>query len=193
MIRINLLPIRQIKKIAKSRNEVFALGAGFLVLLLLIGAVAYSQTHKIEALNGEIAELKQEKAKYDKVIQQIAKIEKEKKLLETKLQVIKDLKSSSQIPVRVFDEIARLTPSTRLWLQSMSLKGSTINLAGTALDNETIAQYMVSIEKSPYFARAELNNSSLKVVQGQQLKSFGLTIAVKQLASKLEQAPKKGK
>lgn len=186
MIQINLLPIRQIKKRIKSRNEVIALVVGFLVLLIALGAVSYSQVQKIDSLNQDVVRLNQEKEKYNKIIQQIKKIEKEKKLLETKLQIIKDLKASSQIPVRVVDEIARLTPPTRIWLDSLSLRGTSLIIAGTALDNETIAQYMVNIEKSPYFAKAELKSSSMKNVEGQKLKSFGLTISVKQLAGQSE-------
>ncbi len=193
MIRINLLPIRQIKKIAKSRNEVIGLFIGFLVLLLVIGAVAYSQVQKVESLKGEIASLKKEKAKYDKVIKQIAKIKKEKKLLETKLKVIKNLKVSSQVPVRVINEIAQLTPATRIWLQSLKFSGKNLVIAGTALDNETIAQYMLSIDKSPYFAKAELKKSSGKKVGGQNLKSFGLNVSIQKLPGQAKPAPKKKK
>lgn len=192
MIRINLLPIRQLKKIAKSRTEVVALLLGLLVLLLVLGAVGYGQVQKIEKLNGDVAALQKEKSKYNEVIKQIAKIEKEKQLLETKLKVIKDLKVSSQIPVRVIDEIARLTPSTRIWLQSLKLTGLGLDIAGTALDNETIAQYMLSIEESPYFAKAELKSSSGTVVEGQRLKTFGLTISVQQVPGQAEPAKKKG-
>jgi type IV pilus assembly protein PilN len=187
MIRINLLPIRQLKKIAKSRNEVFALLLAFGVLLMVLGAVAYSQVQRVETLKGEIASLNKEKEKYNEVIKKIARIEKEKKLLETKLQVIKDLKVNSQIPVRVIDEIARLTPASRIWLTSLSLSGSSLAIAGTALDNETIAQYMVSIENSPYFTKAELKNSSLQNVEGQKLKSFGLALSIQQLPDQAAQ------
>lgn len=178
MIKINLLPIRQIKKIAKARNEVLAFLGGFVVVLLLLAAVGYVQTQKIESLKREVAALQAEKAKYASVIKQIAKIEREKKILETKLKVIKDLQADSQIPVRVLNEIANLTPSARVWLKSLKLTGKGLDLSAVALDNATIAQYMLSIEDSPYFANAELKSSAMLKVGEQKLKSFGLTIVV---------------
>ena len=178
MIKINLLPVRQIKKIASARNELIALLLGFVAVLLILWAVGYMQTQKIESLNVEISKLQAEKAKYDSVIKQIAKIEREKKILETKLKVIKDLQADSQIPVRIVNEIANLTPSARIWLKSMKLTGKSLILSAVALDNATIAQYMLTIEKSPYFIKAELKSSSKIKVGEQNLKSFGLTITV---------------
>jgi type IV pilus assembly protein PilN len=178
MIRINLLPVRQMKKRAKSRNEVIILIVGFVVLLLALTAVGFGQIQKISGLNSEIKSLNKEKQKYAAVIKQIKKIEAEKAILEKKLQVIKDLQTTSQIPVRVLDEIAKITPSARIWLKSLNLKASGLVISGTALDNETIAQYMLRIMESPYFSKAELKNSSMTNVNGQKLKSFGMNISI---------------
>jgi Tfp pilus assembly protein PilN len=76
------------------------------------------------------------------------------------------------------DELATLTPSSRLWLNSMSFNGTILRISGIALDNATIADYMETIVTSPYFATAELSGTSTTGVQGRQLKSFSLTINV---------------
>ena len=178
MIRINLLPVKQIKQRVKTRNEVLAFICMFCALLIIVGFVGYSQASKIKKLEIKTAELEQEKKKYESVIRRIKKIKKEQELLETKLQVIKDLKVNSQVPVRVLDEIAKLTPTSRLWLTTMTYSGGMVNLAGTALDNATVAQFMERMDGVAFFSNTELKSSSMATVAGQKLKSFVMTVNV---------------
>jgi len=179
MIRINLLPIRQIKQRIRIKNEVATFAALFCVLLIVLGLVGYTQASKIEELTKTKAQLVAEKKKYQSVLKRIEKIKHEQALLKTKFDVIKSLKANSQLPVRILDEIANSTPPNRLWLNSFTFKSGTVNLSGIALDNETIAQYMDRLAASPYFSGTELKNSSLTVVANQKLKSFSLILSIK--------------
>ena len=76
------------------------------------------------------------------------------------------------------DELANLTPSSRLWISRMTFNGSILKISGTALDNATIADYMETVITSPYFKSAELSGTSTVNVSGRRLKSFSLTIPV---------------
>jgi len=183
MIRINLLPVKQIKQRIRARQELMALIVAFVVLLGLMALVGYRQTTKIADLQAETARLTQEKQKYQSVIAEIEKLKKEQAIIETKLSVIKGLKGASQLPARVLDEMANLTAADRMWLTSLDYTGPAITLAGTALDNATIAEYMEKVGKSDLFTGAELKNSSLTLVGNQKLKSFSMTISVLAAAS----------
>ena len=176
MIRINLLPVRQIKQRIRARQELMALAGAFLLLVAVIAGVGYSQAHRITDLQAETTRLTEEKSKYQAVIAQIEKLKRDQEVIETKLAVIKGLKSASQLPARVLDEIANLTPPDRIWLTSYDYTDTMLTLAGTALDNATIAEYMDRIGKSDFFTGAELKNSSLVLVGNQKLKSFSLTV-----------------
>jgi type IV pilus assembly protein PilN len=188
MIRINLLPVRQIKQRNRARQEVIVLLTGFLLLLSAIGLVAYRQASRISELQVEAAQLQKETDEFQAVVALIAKIKKEQKVLEDKMKVIKDLKSASQLSPRVLDEIASLTPADRMWLTSLDYTNNLIMLSGTALDNATIAEYMNRVGASDFFLAAELKNSSLIKVGNQKLKSFSMTVTV--LASLIpESAP----
>ena len=178
MIHINLLPVRQIKKKIKARNTIFGLGVILLAVLVLLGAVALVIGFKVNDLKASIAALNKEKAKYQTTINQIEQLKKDQALLETKLNTISQLKKGSQLAVRVMDELATLTPSNRLWLNSMSFNGSRLRISGIALDNATIADFMETLVTSPYFQTAELSGTSNTGYQGRQLKSFSLTIDV---------------
>jgi len=185
MIRINLLPVRQIKKRIQSRNELIALLCFLLLVLTILGMVFLSLNSKVDSMNQEISKLSKEKEKHDAVLKRISKIKKDQAALETKLQVIQNLKTNSQLPVRVLDGIAYLTPPTRIWLESISLQGSKLTMNGIAMDNETIAQYMQSIKESPLFNAAELKSSRQADINGQKLKQFDMTVSIEKTSSAL--------
>ncbi len=178
MVRINLLPVRQIKKRQQAVNEllVFCLA---LVSLLVIGSMAVGITlHKVKSLKKEIATLQVEKKSYNKILKQIEELKKQKKNLEAKTATIEKLKKGSQVAVRILDEVALRTPSGRMWLKSLKQTGGSLKLAGVALDNATIAQYMYSLVGSKIFSTTDLDNSSQTAVAGQKLKAFSLNIGV---------------
>ncbi|MCK4837175.1 MAG: PilN domain-containing protein [Desulfobulbaceae bacterium] len=178
MTHINLLPVRQIRARLQVRNEIAIYLASIVFLLLALAMFSLNKISVSQGLQSDKAALTKERDHYQKYITETAKLKKDKKTQETKLNVIKKLKRTSQVSVHVMDEIANLTPANRLWLKTMSLSGAQLALAGTALDNATIAQFMNSISASTYFGKAALNKSSQTVVAGAKLKSFSLKIGV---------------
>jgi len=178
MIRINLLPIRQLRKRIRTRNEVVVFVVSFGLVLTLLGIVGFGLSHKISTLKTEISALQQKKASYQPILNEIAKLKKNKEILEKKVDVIKKLKQGSQLTVRILDEIANRTPTSRLWLKSLKEAGGKLQLTGVALDNATIAQFMKQLSDSPYFLDAELVSSSQEEVAGRKLKSFSLTVNI---------------
>ena len=179
MIRINLLPIRQIKKRQRNRQEIFVFFISLILIAVAISTYGLILVHKIEDLNAQVSSLKKKKDSYLPTIKLIEDLKKEKKILQAKLDTIKTLKKNSQITVRILDELARKTPSNRLWLTSLSQANDKLKLSGVALDNATIAQYMNDLTKSNIFIDAELANSSQTAVAGRKLKSFSLSLTIR--------------
>ena len=186
MIHINLLPVRQIRQRLQVRNEVAIYLASVLILMVAISLVALNKISTIDDLKGENTVLSKKKASYQPILNEIEKLKKDKKEQETKLDVIKTLKAGSQITVHILDEIAKITPSSRLWLNSLRQSGMGMDITGIALDNATIAQYMNSISSSGYFSGAELSSSSQTVIAGAKLKSFSLKVGIAPPISKEE-------
>lgn len=178
MIRINLLPVHEIKQLLKARQEAVALAGLVGVVLFLVACVAFWQLSSINGLKDTLADLNRQKDSYKSVLAEIEKLKEDKAVLERKLSIIKILKKGSQLTVRVLDELINLHPDNRLWLKSLQQSPGTLQLAGTALDNAVIADYMESIERSKYFANAELGQSSEAREGGRKLKSFTLTCGV---------------
>ncbi|MCX5876236.1 MAG: PilN domain-containing protein [Deltaproteobacteria bacterium] len=178
MIRINLLPIRQLKKSARLKTELLGF-SGALVLVLLVLVIGwFVLAGKITSLQEELVALEQKKQSYQPILKQIDTLKKEKEMVEQKLDSIKKLQASSQVTVRVLDEVASRTPTSRMWLTSLQQSAGRLQLQGIALDNETIAQYMQQLEASEYFEKTELTSSAQTDVAKQKLKSFSLTINV---------------
>ena len=178
MVYINLLPIREIKQRLKAVQELTLFGIVFAGILIALGAFWYYQSNIISGLNTDIANLKQEKQKYEKILKQIAKLEADKKLIESKIAVINELQKSKAITVHVLDEVARLTPSERVWINNLKQSGFTMSLSGMALDNQTIATYMNTLKNSEYISDVSLVGTQTSNFAGRNLKSFSLRITL---------------
>jgi type IV pilus assembly protein PilN len=178
MLKINLLPIRQLKKRAKARSQIAAGIVIFISVLVLLGLVGILQAGRITTLNDEIAVKTKEKKSFDKVIQELADLEKKRLDLNNKIQIINKLKSDSSLTVHVLDEVSNIVDNNRMWLTSLNQRGGSLKLTGYALDNQTVAQFMDELKVSPFINSVSLNNSSLKAVAGTDLKEFGLSCGV---------------
>lgn len=182
MLKINLLPVRQLKRRAKAKKQITSIFLFFLILLAMLAAVGFIQAQKISNLQTEITTLTKEKNSYNKTLSDIEKLKKDKLELERKTGIINKLKTDSSLTVRVMDEVANRIDNQRMWLTSLHQQQSSLKLSGVALDNQTIAQFMDSLKESPFVNSVTLTNSSLKIISGRNLKSFELTCSVAQPA-----------
>lgn len=178
MLRINLLPIRQLKKRAKAQRQFGAMIALFVLVAALLAGVGYLQLQQIDTLNAEVARLQKEKDSYSPTLKKINKLKKQKQELARRTDIINRLKADSSLTVRVLDEVANRVDNQRMWLTSLKQQGRSLTVAGIALDNQTIAQFMDVMKESPFVTEVTLNNSSLKKVSGKDLKSFALSCSV---------------
>lgn len=175
MIRINLLPVRDIKRRNAIKNQLIFFAGGFISYLSILALIGLFQYNKISVSEKQVQILQQEKQKYTVTLNEIKKLEEEKKLVETRIGVIKQLKESSSLTVHILDEVANLTPNRRMWLSGMSQGGNSLKISGMALDNQTIAKFMDDLEGSQYINNVALSNSSMKQYAERNLKSFSLT------------------
>ena len=190
MIRINLLPVRQLKKRAKARNQILAVTIGFIIFLAALGAFAYLQTMKVSTLQASIDKTSREIEEFKPVLAQIKEIEATQKELERKSAVIDQLKSDSSLTVRVLDEVANIIDNERMWLLDLSQQGGSLTLNGIALDNQTVAEFMDDLKLSPFISNVELTDSSLRKISGRDLKSFSLSCSVSQPSAPQQGAEK---
>ncbi|MGD9947393.1 MAG: PilN domain-containing protein [Desulfobulbus sp.] len=178
MIQINLLPVREIRKRARAKNQIIISTISFVGLLIIIGLMAWYQSGVIADLNSQNDDIQKKINEYQKIVKQIRRIDEEKAILDKRISVIKNLKQESSLTVHVLDEIATLTPSNRMWLKSLSQSSSQLSLNGMALDDQTIAKYMDDLESSHYIKNVHLANTTLDRYAERNLKSFSISCLV---------------
>jgi type IV pilus assembly protein PilN len=193
MIRINLLPVRRRRAEESVRKEVSI----FLLLLgLSLAVMAYfhvAHSREIEQMTQDKKRLNDEITRYQARQKELKDLENKKKLLVQKLEIIDNLQANRDLVVRVLEQLATTVPSDKMWFRKLAQQGNTLTLEGVARGNETIAQFMEILAKSPYIDpnRVVLQQSRQEVIEGYKLKVFQLTCQVVP-PSKKAPAPKPG-
>jgi len=160
MIQINLLPVREAKRKADVKQNVLELVLLLIVVVAAIGFVHTDLTGSIEATEHRISQMQTDIDRFKPQLDQVAAFRAKKAELQKKIDVIAGLDRARKGPVRIMDELATRTPE-RLWLDSISARGTKLELSGQSLDNELVAVFLGSLGDSPYFADVDLNSSEL--------------------------------
>ncbi len=173
MIRINLLPYR-----AERRKEAIRLKVAiFLLGVLALGLILFGYNSHLKSniteLDDNIKTTQQELAKYKKILAEIANIKKELGTLKRKIEVIKSLSRNRKEPVVLLEAMSELMIPKRMWLTNFEEKDKNINIAGIALDDKTIADYMKRLEQK--FSDVQLGPITLITRDGLRLKNFKLS------------------
>jgi type IV pilus assembly protein PilN len=187
MIRINLLGVAKPKKGKRTSvavPEMAGEGPSILIVLLLVAAVTaganywwYTQLNKkhekiqsgIQAVDYESARLIQVKAAFTEKQKQADQYKR-------RFDVIDQLKSRQDGPVKLLGMIGNTVNSTdAVWLQSMTDEGATIQLQGVALSQVAVASLMTNLKQSGYFKSVEIKETAQEdVVKNMQAFSFTL-------------------
>ena len=156
MIRINLLPFRSARKKENIRRQVsiFLLSMAFMLIILFY--YNFSLNSQIDNLNAKIKDTKSELAKYEKINKEIAEIKKKLDNLKKKLAVMDTLEAGRFAPIRLMDALTQVVVPKRMWFTSLQSKGQRVSISGVALDNTTVADFMVRLENSGLFKEVDL-------------------------------------
>ena len=145
MIRINLLPVRAVKKREMGR-QVLVLGAGVMALAVVLNAVWYLDRNSTSNRNQEkIAATKSRIAELEKVIGEVNDINKRKREVEEKLKVLDELRRGRSGPVRMLDALSTATPK-KVWLKDFDEKANQVKLEGTAVSHDDVAEFMRALQ-----------------------------------------------
>jgi type IV pilus assembly protein PilN len=183
MIRINLLkPERkEIRETSAAPTPEFKEKgrqpfAAVIVLLALvaIAVLFYYQKNAITKENNLLRDAQAEKKSLQDVVIKLDELEKQKNLFERKISVITQLQSRQENAVIIMDELSRHLPNW-LWLTELSFSAQQIRIKGRAVSNNLIADYIFSLEESPYFRNVNLISSTQRRMRNNQYLEFSLT------------------
>jgi type IV pilus assembly protein PilN len=183
VIKINLLPVKRAAQKAKVPVDtaVFQLVVGLGVVLVFVGACGYRWQMLVDevALKTQIKEGKtKELEALKKKVQEVEDYEKNKRLLEDKNRIIEQLRKNQGGPVRLLDYLSQSLDPLKIWLTTVD--GDTqVAIAGKALTNDDIVQFIRNLQQSAYFSDVMLEESRQTAEEGLIIYQFRLKMSVK--------------
>ena len=189
MIRINLLPHRELARASRRRQFTalfgVAVAAGLVAVILGHLVIAARQSNQ-DARN---AFLTAEIAKLDTQIGEIKKIREQTQALLARKQVVETLQSNRTEVVHLFDQMIRLLPDG-LYLKSFKQAGDLVTITGYTQSSARVSTLMRSLDDSPWFESASLIEIKSATVNNLRANEFVLT--VKQTRQQADDATDKG-
>ena len=191
MIRINLLPFRTERKKENVRRQVSLFLLSLILVLIVLVYYNFNLSSKIGKLNKKITNTKADLNRYNEINQEIAKIKKNLEILRKKMAVIEQLESDRHAPVQLMDTMTQVLIAKRMWLTKLEVKAKSVSINGIALDNKTVADFMVRLQNSGLFNSVNLKTLKRQEVLKSNLKSF--QIVANKKTKQLQKADKKSK
>ncbi|THF60215.1 PilN domain-containing protein [Pseudothauera rhizosphaerae] len=190
MIRINLLPHREIKR--RERRQQFYVVS---VLMIALGLVIALLVHTVIAGYVERQERKNNffKAEIKKLDEEIAEIKRLREQIDALLarkQVIEALQSNRAETVHLLNETTKRMPEG-IYLRSIKQSGKRVTLVGYAQSNARVSHLMRALDDSEYLTQPQLVEIKAATVDGRRVGEFTLNVAIEQPKTE-EKASDKG-
>lgn len=191
MIRINLLPHREVKRAARQRQFNLLMGsvAGLGIAIVVLGYLTLESRQQTQAarnqyLQGEIASL-------DRDIADIKKLKEQTQSLLARKQAVETLQTNRSGEVHVLDQLVRQLPEG-IYLKAIKQTGTTINLQGYAQSSARVSTLIRNLEASPWLESPVLIEIKAATVQNLRANEFNLNVQQTQPQSSADEQTGKG-
>ncbi|MDD2832800.1 MAG: PilN domain-containing protein [Methylotenera sp.] len=175
MIRVNLLPHRQIRREARQREfglmALFSAVAAAAIVFLVytyIGGKVESQLERNQRLEAAIATL-------DKEIAEIKDLKNQISVMLERKQVVENLQTNRSEAVVLFDELSRQLPEG-VYFKSIKQQGNVITLEGVADTNARVATLVRSLNLSKWMESPSLIEIKAVTTNAQKQNLFTLKV-----------------
>jgi type IV pilus assembly protein PilN len=190
-IRINLLPHRQIRKARQQRW--FAVLAAIVVGLAL-AVVGSGQVYIANLKSEQDARntfLKDELAKLDKQIAEIAQLKEKTQDLLARKDVVEALQNNRGEAVHMFDELMRQLPDG-LYLKSVKQTGDMVVISGYAQSSARVSTFMRALDATALFDEPVLVEVKSAMVGPVRSYEFSLNVKITRQAPESKDGKGKG-
>jgi len=187
VIRINLLPHREMRRQRQQKQFFVALGAvvaaGVVTWLLVHTSLA--ATHEDRMARNKY--LEDEIAKLDKEIADIKKLKEMMASLLARKKVVETLQANRSDVVHLMDELARQLPEG-IYLKQVKQAASRVTINGYTQSQARVSTLMRNLEASPHLENANLVEIK-SVTQPIRINEFTLNVSLE----RPKEEPEKGK
>jgi type IV pilus assembly protein PilN len=156
MIRVNLLPHRELRRAQRRRDfwvmAFLAFGAA-VVIVFFVGFIIGGYKDNQQRRNDFI---KAENSKLDDQIKEIASLRQEIDALRARQQAVENLQGDRNLPVHLFDELVKQIPEG-VYLTGLKQDGLKFTISGLAQSNDRISELLRNLgNNSPWLQSPEL-------------------------------------
>jgi type IV pilus assembly protein PilN len=165
MIRINLLGQIRPKSARRPVDTGAALPAVFIGAGIAVGVAALfllflSWQKQLNEENKTITRLQGQKTELESIKAQVEAFDKQKQVLQQRVQTIEQLQRDRTGAQELLDEVAATVSRTEnLWLTSMVRKGNSLNIEGASASINSVANFITALKRSGYFQKVEIKES----------------------------------
>ncbi|ADI30924.1 PilN domain-containing protein [Methylotenera versatilis] len=178
MIRVNLLPHRQIRREARQREfGLMALFSAIAAAVVIFLGYTYI-TAKIDAQAERNARLDAAIVKLDKEIADIKDLKDQISTMLERKQVVENLQTNRSQAVVVLDELSRQLPEG-MYLKSIKQQGNIISVEGVADTNARVATLVRNLSTSNWMESPSLVEIKSVVVNTLKQNAFALNVNIK--------------
>jgi type IV pilus assembly protein PilN len=178
MIRVNLLPHRQIRREVRQREfglmaAFVAIGAAVIVFMgfTYIDSQINAQTERNARLDAAIVVL-------DKEIADIKDLKDQISIMLDRKQVVENLQTNRSQAVIVLDELSRQLPEG-MYFKSIKQQGNVITIEGVADTNARIATLVRNLSSSKWLESPNLIEIKAEAVNGLKQNAFTMNVSIK--------------
>ncbi len=177
MIRINLLPVRAAKKRESVRFQLTVGGLIIFLVFIVSTGITFRLSSDVSMMKEDIASSRNELVQLKRKVGKLSKIKEQKRVLQSKLDVVRRLEAARKGPTQLFAKISSAIPE-RAWLSTMKDQGRTITLVGVAAAEEDIASFMRALQAFKDFVRVDLvvAKTTEGPIEGRSFMSFTIQV-----------------
>jgi type IV pilus assembly protein PilN len=193
MIKVNLFPFRAERIRENIRRQVTIYLLSVIFLILASSYFYLDLNNKVKTLRVDRDNKQNELDSFKDTNIKIVALKKTIAAIDVKLKTIKRLEKGKTGPVKLLDDIAMSVPEDKLWLTTLKEQKGTLILNGTAMDNETVADFMDRLQNTKSINSVQLVRTRQKQIPGFDLSVKDFSLESKTYAFREKTLSKAGK
>ncbi len=165
MIRINLLGRTRPKAARQavpleSTVQIASLAGALLISFGVLYYHWYSMKTQAAEVRAHIQKQTAEKARLDALKTQVDNFERQRSVLQQRINIIEELQRDRTGGQELLDALANtVTRTDTLWLTSLDRKGNGLTIQGSAGSINAVANFITQLKNSGYFANVDIKQS----------------------------------
>jgi type IV pilus assembly protein PilN len=192
MIRLNLLPHRELRRERRKKDFITTMVASVVAGAALAGLVSLGIAGRIDTQQARNDFIKRENEKLDTQVREIAQLREEIDSLKARKLAVESLQRDRAVPVHLLDELVRRAPAG-MYFRQLRQSDRKVTLAGLSQSNERVSDLLRNLgDDTRWLEKPELveikavtlgkGDGRDKAGEGRRLFEFSLNARIGELA-----------